>query len=201
MLDFFVSPLFLLFARLCLGGVFLLSSTGKLLDQPGTAANLSRYPFLSVTMRRVIARVFPWIELVVGIMLILGILTRFAAIVSIGLYVVFTGLIVYDLARGQDTSCHCFGKFSDDKLTPWAVVRNLALMFLSILVAISFDGWLALDTPLNSATNGSLNLIAQSTSGASGPTFADAIPVFLLALATVAVVVLGGQALNMVRTT
>ena len=33
MLDFFVSPYFLLFARLCLGGVFLMSSIGKLLDQ------------------------------------------------------------------------------------------------------------------------------------------------------------------------
>src|SRR5438552_8801168 len=158
-----MSPYLLLFARLCLGGVFLLSSTGKLLDKPGTAANMARYPFLSVPMRRLIARVFPYIELAVGVLLILGVFTRLAAVVSLGLFVVFTGLISYDLARGQDTSCHCFGKFSDDKLTPVAVVRNLVLMALSVLVAVAFDAWLALDASLDASTNGSLGLIAHGT--------------------------------------
>lgn len=197
MIDFFTSPLFLLFARLCLGGVFLLSSTGKLLDKEGTSANMSRYPFLSVPMRRLIARVFPYIELVVGVALILGVFTRLAAVVSVGLYVVFTGLIVYDLARGQDTSCHCFGKFSDDKLTPMAVVRNLALMALSVLLAAAFDGWLAFDAMINQSTNGSLGLLANSASSAR---LEEAIPIVLLAVATVGVVVLGGQAVSTVRT-
>ena len=199
MLSFFTSPYFLLFARVCLGGVFLVSSIGKLLDTAGTAANMSRYPFLSVPMRRLIARVFPYIELVVGILLVVGLFTRLAAVVSVGLYMVFTGLIIYDLSRGQDASCHCFGKFSEEKLTPVAVVRNVALMALAVLLALAFDGWLALDSALNASTNGSLGLIAGEVSGA--PRVVDAVPIFLLALAAVGVIVLGGQAVAIVRTT
>jgi uncharacterized membrane protein YphA (DoxX/SURF4 family) len=201
LLDFFTSPYFLLFARLCLGGVFLMSSIGKLLDQPGTAANLSRYPFLSVPMRRLIARVFPYIELAVGVLLVLGLFTRLAAVASIGLYIVFTGLIAYDLSRGQDTSCHCFGKFSEEKLTPIAVVRNVTLMALALLLAVAFDGWLSLDSAVNTSTNGSLGLIARGMSGVGVINAVDAVPIFLLALAAVGVIVLGGQAVAMVRTT
>ncbi|MFL5732319.1 MAG: MauE/DoxX family redox-associated membrane protein [Chloroflexia bacterium] len=200
MVDLFTSPYFLLFARLCLGGVFIMSSIGKLLDQPGTAANLSRYPFLSVPMRRLIARVFPYIELVVGVLLVLGLFTRLAAVVSVGLYLVFTGLIAYDLSKGQDTSCHCFGKFSEEKLTPMAVVRNVALIVLAVLVAVAFDGWLALDSSIEASTNGSLGLVARGMSG-SVVSAVDAVPIFLLALAAVGVIVLGGQAVSMVRTT
>ena len=63
--------------------------------------------------------------------------TRYAAVLSIALYVVFTGLIIYDLSRGQSASCHCFGKFSDEKLTSVAVVRNVLLMLLAVLVLLS----------------------------------------------------------------
>ena len=45
-MDFFTSPYFLLFARLCVGGVFVISGVGKWLDKPGTEASMSKYLFL-----------------------------------------------------------------------------------------------------------------------------------------------------------
>src|SRR5829696_4048308 len=107
MLDFLTSPYFVLFARLCVGGVFLVSAIGKLLDRPGTAASLARYPFLPVASRKLIADVFPYVELAVAVALILGIFTRYAAIVAVGLLVIFTVLIIYDLTHNQSASCHC----------------------------------------------------------------------------------------------
>lgn len=196
-MDFFTSPYFLLFARLCLGGVFLASAVTKLMDREGTAVSMSRYPFLPSGFGRFIAYTFPYVELLVGGMLILGLFTRYAAVASVGMYILFTILITYDLTRGQNQSCHCFGRLSSEKLTPVAVVRNVLLLALSVVVFLAFDGWVALDMALTSALPG-VGLIARN---APLPSIGSAIPIALLALASVAAIVLGGLAVATVRKT
>ncbi len=201
MFDFFLSPYFLLFARLCVGGVFLASAVGKMMDREGTAVSMSRYPFLPAGFGRFIAYVFPVIELAVGLMLVLGLFTRPAALIAALLFVLFTGLVIYDLSRGSDQSCHCFGRISSEKLTPLAVVRNIALLALSAFVVAGFDGWMSADLALNSLTGGDLGLLFASPDRIGLPTFIDAVPVMLLALFTVGLIVLGEQAVSMVRAT
>ncbi|MEO6457579.1 MAG: MauE/DoxX family redox-associated membrane protein [Chloroflexia bacterium] len=201
MLDFFLSPYFLLFARLCVGGVFLASAVGKMMDREGTAVNMSRYPFLPTGFGRFIAYVFPVIELAVGLMLIVGLFTRPAAFVAALLFVLFTGLVIYDLSRGSDQSCHCFGRISSEKLTPLAVVRNIALLALSALVVAGFDGWMSVDSAFNSLMGGDFGFLFASPERVGLPTFVDAVPVMLLSLFTVGIIVLGEQAVSMVRAT
>lgn len=201
MLDFFLSPYFLLFARLCVGGVFLASAVGKMMDREATAVSMSRYPFLPAGFGRFIAYVFPVIELAVGLMLILGLFTRPAALAAALLFVLFTGLVIYDLSRGSDQSCHCFGRISSEKLTPLAVVRNIALLALSVLVVAAFDGWMSVDSALNSLTGSDFGFLFASPVRLGLPTFVDAVPVMLLSLFTVGIIVLGEQAVSMVRTT
>jgi uncharacterized membrane protein YphA (DoxX/SURF4 family) len=181
------------------GGVFLVSAIGKLLDKSGTEASMARYPFLPRGAGKLIANYFPFVELLVGVLLVLGLFTRLASVAAIALFVLFTTLIVYDLTRGSNASCHCFGRLSDEKLTPMAVIRNAALMGLALLVALAFDGWLAFDAALNEQTGGSLGLVASNSANAF-PTFIDAVPIMLLALVTIAVVVVGGRAVSVVRT-
>ena len=188
-MDFFTSPDFLLYARLAVGGVFLVSGISKQLDKAGTAASMARYVFLPRGSGKLISNVFPVLEMLVGLLLVFGLFTQLAAVAAVLLFAVFTGLILYDLTHDQNVSCHCFGKLSDDKVTWMSVVRNVFLMALSVLVAVAFDGWLSLDSLINgSAPVANANVV-------------DAIPITLLALATVGVVVLGGQAVSTVRTT
>ena len=200
MSDFFLSPYFLLFARLCVGGVFLASAVGKMMDREGTAVSMSRYPFLPAGFGRFVAYVFPVIELAVGFMLVLGLFTRPAAFAAVLLFVLFTGLVIYDLSRGSDQSCHCFGRISSEKLTPLAVVRNVALLILAALVVAGFDGWMSADLALNSLVGG-LGFLFASPQQAGLPTFSDAVPVVLLSLLIVGIIVLGEQAISMVRAT
>lgn len=192
MLDFFTSPEFLLFARLFVGGVFIVSGIAKWVDKPGTEASMSRYRFLPVGSGKIIANVFPVLELLVGLMLVLGLLTTVAALGAIALFAVFTGLIVYDLARGENGACHCFGRLSDERLTPLAVVRNLVLMALSLLVALGAGGWFSLDSALG---------ITRGRASAVQADVANVVPIALLALLAVSIVVYGGQAVAMVRNT
>jgi hypothetical protein len=201
MFDLFVSPQFIFFARLCLGGVFLVSAIAKMMDREGTAVSMGRYPFLPGGFGRFIAYTFPVLELAVAIMLILGLFTRLTAVMSIGMYLLFTVLITYDLTRGSSQSCHCFGRISAEKLTPVAVVRNIALMLMSALVAISFNGWLAADATLDSALGGGLPLLADRASASQAPPIIEAVPVSMIALFAVVIIVLGEQAISMVRAT
>src|SRR5689334_272066 len=106
-MDFLVAPYVVLFARLCVAGVFLASSVGKLMDRPGTEASMSRYPFLPAGSGKLIANVFPFVEMIVGVLLLLGLFTRLASIGAVLLFVLFTGLIIYDLTHSQNSSCHC----------------------------------------------------------------------------------------------
>jgi hypothetical protein len=79
-----------------------------------------------------------------------------------------------------------------------AVVRNLLLLGLSALVVAGFDGLASLDAPLNSATNGSLPLLASPPGDGS---LAESTLVVMLSLLGVAVVAYGEQAVATVRGT
>jgi uncharacterized membrane protein YphA (DoxX/SURF4 family) len=192
MIEFFTSPNFLLFARLFVGGVFVVSGIAKWVDKPGTEASMSRYRFLPVGSGKLIANVFPVLELLVGLQLVFGLLTTAAALAAVVLFAVFTGLVVYDLSRGENAACHCFGRLSDERLTPIAVVRNLVLMALSVLVAFGPAGWFALDFFLGLTRAGETTVQVEA---------ADVVPIALMALIAVFVVVYGGQAVSTVRNT
>ncbi len=198
MLGFLTSPYFLLFARLCVAGVFLVSALGKMADREGTAVAMAHYPFLPAGSGRFIAYIFPYIELAVSLLLALGLFTRVAAGLAALLFVLFTALVVYDLTRGRQQSCHCFGRISSEKLTPVAVIRNLFLLGLSLLVAGYFDGWVALDTPLSASLSG-IGLVSQAPNAVVGA--ADAALVVVLSLAAVGAIVYGEQAVSTVRGT
>ena len=175
-----------------------MSGVGKWLDKLGTEASMARYLFLPRGSGKFISNVFPPLEIAIGFALIFGLLTRLAALGAVLLFALFTGLIIYDLARGKTQSCHCFGKLSDDKLTPMVVVRNAALMLLSLLVLFGFDGFLSLDRAIADNTGG---LLLASLPPAGDPGAANIVPVVILALFTVVVVVFGGKAISMVRNT
>src|SRR5438477_9606300 len=150
-MDFFTSSDFLLYARLTVGGVFLVSAISKMMDKPGTEASMARYVFLPRGSGKFISNYFPFLELIVGLLLLLGLLTRLAAVGAVGLFAVFTFFILYDLTHNKNVSCHCFGKLSDDKVTPMSVVRNVFLMALAVLLIVAFDGWLGIDSAIQSS--------------------------------------------------
>lgn len=175
-----------------------MSGVGKWLDRPGTEASMARYLFLPKGSGKFIATVFPPLELAIGFALIFGLLTRLASLGAVLLFALFTTLIIYDLSRGKTASCHCFGKLSDEKLTPMAVVRNVLLMALSLLVLFAFDGFWSLDRIIAGNTSG---LLLASPPPVGDPNASNTVPVVLLSLVTVMVVVFGGKTVSMVRNT
>ncbi len=105
--------------RLALGGLFVMAAYNKLFIPNGPqlfSTSIEAFKiFDPQTQGRLIqigTFVMPWIELLAGLAVVLGVFTRAAALVLGSLLVFFIGLIASALLRGLNVKCGCFGSFS-----------------------------------------------------------------------------------------
>ena len=115
-------------AGLLLGSVFLASGGAKLVGM----AQWRRAAAEFGAPRRLVP-VLPWLEIVLGALLIVGEGSPAVPLLAIGALLVFTGAIVIRLADGRHPECACFGAWSAAPLNGWHIVRNLALMALGVV--------------------------------------------------------------------
>lgn len=130
--------------QIALGAVFVAAALPKITDPPAFAHMIYNYRLVPGQIVNVLALVLPWIELVVGLLLILGAWRREAAVVATLLLLVFLGAIGWNLARGHAIDCGCFdvrsaGKTPDQLLSDmkWVLVRDVGLLLLAAQVLLA----------------------------------------------------------------
>lgn len=96
-------------ARLALGGVLLAAGLLKVGDLTGSTQSVLAYEIFDYELSRLIGTFLPIIEIAVGLLLVVGLLTRAAAVVGGALMVVFIAGIISAWARGLAIDCGCFG--------------------------------------------------------------------------------------------
>lgn len=127
-------------ARLYLGVIFVLASLHKIAD-PGTfALDVATYDMLPLALINPTAIILPYIELVAGVLIIIGWRTRAAALLITGMMAIFVVAVSVALAKGIDTSCGCFASQSidDDPISALTILRDVAWLQLGAYVAL-FD--------------------------------------------------------------
>ncbi|GAB4578429.1 MAG: hypothetical protein Fur0022_11640 [Anaerolineales bacterium] len=130
-----------------LAATFLTASFPKLRHPHTFTAAIASYHLLPPHWTRPFARTLPFLELVLGLMLLLGWRTRLAALASVGLLTLFLAAMSINLARGhKDLDCGCSGKGHSQKISWRTITRNVGLVLLALLVAMWGGGFLALDT-------------------------------------------------------
>ena len=141
-----------LLARLVTGGVWIVAGAVKLPDPAQSVAAVRAYQLLPSSLVTPVGQLLPVIEIVVGVCLVLGILTRGAAVVSALLFVAFIIGIASVWARGINIDCGCFGGGGADPDAasnyPWEIARDVALLAASLFVAWLPSTRLALDNLL-----------------------------------------------------
>jgi len=120
-------------ARLALGGVFLWAALGKLGDIEGLARDVQRFRMLPAPGVNLVAIVLPWIELVAGLSLLLGIRARAGALVTGALMAVFTAAVAFAMARGLSIECGCFGSGDSLRTGGAKLLVNLGMLALAAL--------------------------------------------------------------------
>ncbi|MBX9737930.1 MAG: DoxX family protein [Phycisphaerales bacterium] len=90
----------------------------------------------------------PWVELISGVALVLGLWTRAAAIVVALTMVGFTAGIIGIVARGLDVKCPCFGAMKficGAEIGTCHIVRNTGFFLAAVVIAKMGHGALGLD--------------------------------------------------------
>ncbi len=119
--------------RLIVGGVFVWAGVLKVADPLEFAQSIKNYQFFPHEMVFFIAIILPWVEVLSGGFLILGIFKRSSALIISVLLAMFIGLVGLALLRGIDTSCGCFGSFSR-KADLSLILLDALLLFFSVSI-------------------------------------------------------------------
>jgi uncharacterized membrane protein YphA (DoxX/SURF4 family) len=96
-------------ARLGLAAVFLVSGTLKATDPDATYVAVRAYDVLPKAGVALVAAVLPWLEIVLGVLLLLGVAARAVATIGAGLLLMFVAGVTQAWARGLSIDCGCFG--------------------------------------------------------------------------------------------
>lgn len=132
--------------RLLIGGLFIYASVYKIFDPLGFAASIRNYGILPVEWSNVVALTLPWVEMIVGVFLIIGVQTKSSALLTTGMLGIFLGAIVYAFSIGLDIDCGCFSSAtsSPGRVGLYHIVRDSAFFVVSLFILIADRGELGI---------------------------------------------------------
>lgn len=137
--------------RIVLGAIFVVAGASKVGHADMFAAQIAGFRILPQVLIAPLALGLPFLEIMLGGYLILGLFTRASAWVAVGLLAAFDLAIASAVVRGMSVSCGCFGP-NDATVTTWAeVARDAVFVVLAVIVALRAPGTLALDRRIGNA--------------------------------------------------
>ncbi len=124
--------------RLIVGGIFIWAAVTKIADPLSFAQNIRNYRLVGQTLSFATAIILPWLELIAGICLIVGVFPRSSALLVSGLLVFFIILVTVTILRGIDVDCGCFGTFSR-KADLWLILEDSLWLAMSLVLLFSSE--------------------------------------------------------------
>lgn len=123
--------------RLIMGAVFVISAAGKLTHPDAFVRAVASYEILPESLLALFGAAFPWLELVVGVLLLLGLFTRPAAWAAAGMMAFFIGLMLTAVAQGKAIDCGCFVGIIEETVGPATLIRDTILLLVVVPVLMA----------------------------------------------------------------
>jgi uncharacterized membrane protein YphA (DoxX/SURF4 family) len=121
--------------RIALGAILVYSAWSKLKDSWALfAMAVDSYQVLPLWGVRWVARTLPWVELLIGVLLIVGRWMRVATVACSILLLVFFGLMVRAHLKGMEINCGCFGP--GEAISWRTLLRDGAMVAGSLLLTV-----------------------------------------------------------------
>ncbi|HEX6082902.1 MAG TPA: MauE/DoxX family redox-associated membrane protein [Thermoanaerobaculia bacterium] len=115
--------------QIALGIIFVVAAWPKIVDPPSFAHMIYNYRILPAGLINISALIMPWVELVIGLCLILGVWVKPARWLVTAMLVVFMIAISINLVRGNAIDCGCFDT-SAANLTYEERIRDMWMVLL-----------------------------------------------------------------------
>ncbi|WP_201784513.1 MauE/DoxX family redox-associated membrane protein [Nonomuraea pusilla] len=140
-------------ARLVLGGTLIAAGALKIGNPSESVMAVSAYQLLPETLALMVGYALPIVEIVVGVLLVVGLMTRVAAVIAALLMFAFVFGIAWAWAHGLRIDCGCFGgggelKAGQDPSYLLDILRDFGLVLLGAWAARFPPGRFALDSAL-----------------------------------------------------
>lgn len=139
-------------ARLVLGAVLLVAGALKVGNPLGAARAVQAYDVMPFELAKWVGYALPWIEIVLGLLLVLGLFTRVSALLGGLLMLAFVVGIAQAWARGLTIDCGCFGGGgqidADETNYGWEIARDLGLALCGAWLLLRPASPLSLDRAL-----------------------------------------------------
>jgi len=145
--------------RLLLAGVWLYAGLAKIGDPAGSVRAVRAYQLLPEWLAKGVGYGLPFVEIAVAVLLLAGLATRLAAVLSAVLLVVFIAGIASAAARGLRIDCGCFGgggELAAGGATQYTgeILRDVGLLVAAVLLAVWPRSRLALDDAVRDSVPG-----------------------------------------------
>jgi uncharacterized membrane protein YphA (DoxX/SURF4 family) len=150
-------PWLAVLARLVVGGVWLVAGLTKVGDPESSVRAVRAYQLVPDPLERTVGYALPLLEICLGVLLVVGLAQRLAAVASAVLLAGFIVGISAAWARGLQIECGCFGgggAAGEDATAAykWDIARDVGLLVAAGLLAwrpvsrLSVDGVLYPET-------------------------------------------------------
>jgi putative oxidoreductase len=132
-------PVVILVFRLILAGFFILSACGKLVDvERYSVDSVYNFGVLPMLLARPFGLVMPFIELLCGLGLLFGVLTRLSALGVSLMSIAFFIAKAIVLSQGRSIECGCFGAIIDT-LASVTIFMDLPMLAFSAVIFFAPD--------------------------------------------------------------
>jgi uncharacterized membrane protein YphA (DoxX/SURF4 family) len=133
--------------RLLAAAIWLVSGVSKLVDLSQFETQVHAYQLLPTALDAPFAYTLPFLEVGIGLYLLVGLLVRPVAVFACCLMAVFIVAMAQAWARGLSLDCGCFGTLARERVGLGTILRDAALGIPTLVLAI----WPARHWSLDSA--------------------------------------------------
>jgi uncharacterized membrane protein YphA (DoxX/SURF4 family) len=125
--GFLGSPVLIWIARVLIGSLLIAAGLAKIGAPKEFAIQVENYNLIPIGYENLVAVTLPWIQVVCGLGLAIGVHARSAAWLALAMLLVFDIALITALARGLDITCGCFGTATGARVGMAKLAENLVL--------------------------------------------------------------------------
>ena len=120
--------------RVAMGAAFVYAGYVKLTEPWQLfAANIADYEVVPLWAAKIIARSFPWFEVLLGLVLITGRWRRVSTVTVAGLLLFFVSLMAHAKLAGKEINCGCFS--ANEPISWRSFVRDGSMLAVALFLA------------------------------------------------------------------
>jgi uncharacterized membrane protein YphA (DoxX/SURF4 family) len=140
-------------ARIGLAAVFLIAGGLKVTDLEASGRAVAAYRLMPFETAKVVGAALPFLEIALGLLLLIGLAVRLSAAIAAVLLVVFIAGIVSAWARGLQIDCGCFskgGELTGGRTAEYGleILRDVGFLALAGIVLVKPRGRFSVDRVL-----------------------------------------------------